>query len=98
MTTEEELLYHAETIAGRVKRNGGCVFWSEVLGEKVAFICASVFLRHVPEGVVVYRDQELRELFGNDKPSISPSALRLVHETKKMGGEVSGCGKQGELI
>jgi hypothetical protein len=78
--------WHAETIAAAVKKEGVCVFWSELFGEMVAFIKDDSFKSRVPCGIVAYTDKELRELFGEGKPGLSARELRLIHEAKKIGG------------
>lgn len=80
---------HANTIAATVQDRGICIFWSEVLGEKVAFVRDIRFLRHVPKGIPIYTSAELRELFGEGKTPISPGSLKLIHAAKKEGGEVT---------
>ena len=75
--------WHAETIAAAVQEEGICIFWSELFGEMVAFIKDDKFKNSVPCGIVAYNDQELRELFGNGKPSLPAASLRLIHEAKK---------------
>lgn len=91
--------WHAETIATTVRQKGVCVFYSELFREKVAFIRAPQFLRHVPRGIVVYNDGELRELYGEGKPEITHQSLKLLHEAKKSGAIVySHKESQGGLL
>ena len=40
----------------------------------------------LPRGYVVYREQELKELFGEGKPPLSPGHFKLVHGAKRLGG------------
>lgn len=80
--------WHAETIAAAVRKEGVCIFWSDLFGELVAFVndLNVVSKKRVPAGLVIYNDHELRELFGEDKPGLSASDLRLIHEAKRAGG------------
>ena len=78
--------WHAETIAAAVRKEGVCVFWSDLFGEVVAFVKDDSFKGKVPAGLVTYNDHELRELFGEGKPGLSARDLRLIHEAKKAGG------------
>lgn len=82
--------WHAQHVAQAVQREGVCLFWSELFGEMVAFVRDDSFLPHVPQGVVVYRDAELRHLFGEGKVSPSDGALKIMHAAKKAGGKVTG--------
>lgn len=90
--------WHADAIASAVSLRGYCIFWSEVLEDKVAFVREPRFLRVIPKDMVAYTDEELRELFGEGKPYLSPESLKLIHETKKAGGVVTSHAKQGELL
>ena len=56
----------------------------------VAFHRDDVHPDKVPVGFVSYSDRELRELFGNDKPDLSLTALRRIHAAKKTGAMVTG--------
>ena len=56
----------------------------------VAFHRDDVHPAKVPVGFVPYSDRELRELFGNDKPDLSLTALRRIHATKKTGAMLTG--------
>ncbi len=85
--------WHAEQVAEAVRREGICLFWSEVFGEMVAFVRNGRFASRVPCGVVTYTARELTELFGGNR---SPRALRLVHEAKRHGGVVSSAESDGE--
>jgi hypothetical protein len=79
--------WHAEQIAQAVKKEGICIFWSEVLGEMVAYVRDDTYKCLVPCGIVTYTQQELTELFGGNR---SPKALRLIHEAKRHGGTATG--------
>jgi len=81
-------LWHAQEIAKVVKREGVCLFWSDLFGEMVAFIADESFRDKVLPGVVAYTDHELRELLGAGK-RCSRDRLRLVHEAKKQGARVT---------
>ncbi|MBM4463424.1 MAG: hypothetical protein FJ012_08825 [Chloroflexi bacterium] len=80
--------WHAEEISKAVAREGVCVFWSEVVGEVIAFIEDDSFKSRVPCGIMAYTRRELKELFDEGKPELSPANLRLIHEAKKAGGHV----------
>ena len=68
----------------------GCVFlWSTVLQEKVAYVISEVEKAKVPDGFIMYTDDELRQLFGPDAPPIERSTLRLIHEAKRQGAVVN---------
>ncbi|MBM4463422.1 MAG: hypothetical protein FJ012_08815 [Chloroflexi bacterium] len=56
------------------------------LAEVIAFIEDDSFNSRVPCGIVAYTGEELKELFDEGKPELSPEALRLIHEAKKAGG------------
>jgi len=79
-------LWHAEQIAQAVKKEGICIFWSEVFREMVGFIKDETYRPLVPCGIVIYTQQELTELFGGNR---SPKALRLIFEAKRHGGKNS---------
>lgn len=61
---------------------GFCVFWSELVGEKIAFIRHDR-LRYLCPEVVCYSLAELRAL---DRQNPNDAARRLIHEAKKQGG------------
>jgi hypothetical protein len=64
-------------------------FWSSVLDQEVLFAADDVRVADTGERVV-YRARELAAVWGKDG-DITPEALRLLHETKKVfGGEVLG--------
>lgn len=96
--TEKDPQWHAQVIAATVLQKGICIFWSDVLGEKIAFIRDYRFQTVVPKDVVAYNEEELRELFAEGKPPLSPSSLKIIHEAKKEGGAVTSYGKQGDLF
>jgi len=85
--------WHAEQIAQAVRKEGLCIFWSEVFGEMVAFVRDDRRASRVPCGIVTYTEQELTELFGGHR---STKALRLVHEAKRHGGIVTGIEPDGQ--
>lgn len=85
--------WHAEQVAEAVRREGICLFWSEVFGEMVAFVRDGRLAGRVPCGVVTYTARELEEMFGGNR---SPKALRLIHEAKRHGGVVSSVESDGE--
>lgn len=78
--------WHADQIAEAVRKEGICIFWSDLFGEPIAFVRDSSCKGKVPAGLVTYDDHELRELFGQGKPGISATNLKLIHEAKKAGG------------
>ena len=84
--------WHAEQVAQAVRKEGVCIFWSEVFGEMVAFVRDDRQASRVPCGIVTYTEQELTELFGNRR---STKALRLIHEAKKHGSMVTGVESDG---
>lgn len=77
--------WHAEEVARLVEKEGICIFWSDLFRELVAFVKDDS--RYVPAGIVTYSTDEIETLFG--KKELSPGALRLIHEAKKIGGHVS---------
>jgi len=86
-------LWHAHEIYKAVQKEGVCLFWSDVLGEVIAYTKDDTFKNLVPVGVVVYTSEELRELF-QDKPKITPETLRMIHQAKKTGGKVAEYGSE----
>lgn len=83
---DAKLPWHAQEIARAVNKEGISLFWSELHQEMVAFIKNDSFKDAVPCNVVAYTEKELKELFGEGKSLLSPSALKLIHEAKKVGG------------
>jgi len=81
---EQELL----EIENRVLTKGYVLLWSNTLNDLVAFYKTEADREKIPPGFVPYSDQELRELFGEGKATLSPGTLRLIHEAKKLGAEV----------
>ena len=81
--------WHAETIAEAVRREGVCLFWSDLFGEVIAFIRDDSFKGKVPAGLVTYTSKELKELFGEGKLGLSAADLRLIHEAKRAGGRIA---------
>jgi hypothetical protein len=67
---------------------GYVLLWSEVLEDMVAFYKTEADREKIPPGFVPYSDQELRELFGEGKATLSARTLRLIHEAKKRKTEV----------
>lgn len=88
-------LWHAETIAAAVRKEGICLFWSELFGEMVAFIRDDSFLPKVTCGMVAYTDRELRHLFGDGKLELSVRDLKRIHQAKKAGGKITGFEPKG---
>jgi len=85
---EAPSLWHAETIAEAVEREGVSIFWSDLFGEMVTFVKNDSFKDRIPCGIVAYTVEELRELF--KKGEVSQHHLKLVHEAKKQGAEIAG--------
>lgn len=73
-------------IVRRVNEEGLCVLWSTTLKDHIAFYKTPNDLARMPPGYVSYSDEELRTLFGDSETAPSPSALRLIHEAKKIAG------------
>jgi hypothetical protein len=57
--------------------------------EMVVFIKGEASRGCVPWGIVTHSSQELEELFGSGKPELAVKHLRLIHEAKRAGGEVT---------
>jgi hypothetical protein len=85
--------WHAQAIVEIVKREGICLFWSDLFNETVAFVKDEAFKKSVPGGIVTYTNQELTELFSEGKQSPLPSTLKLIHEAKRQGGCIKGNGE-----
>lgn len=81
---DQELL----EIENRVLTKGYVLLWSYTLNDLVAFYKTEADREKIPPGFVPYSDQELRELFGEGKATLSPGTLRLIHEAKKIEAEV----------
>lgn len=75
-------------IVARVHGEGCVLLWSTVLQDLIAFYRDEEARSKIPPGFVPYSEAELKELFGEGKPPLSTSALRLIHEAKKHGGRV----------
>ena len=75
-------------IETRVHKEGFVLLWSHVLGDFVAFYSDEEARNEIPPGFVPYSEAELRGLFGEEKQHPSQQTLRLIHETKKLGGYV----------
>lgn len=56
-----------------------------MLGGEVIAVVGDENVKGVPQGVPVYTEAELEELFKDD---ISEATLRLVHEAKKRGAVI----------
>lgn len=80
-------------IVTRVHKEGFVLLWSKVLEDFVAFYRDEETRGTIPPGFVPYKDVELWELFGADKPPLSQDKLRLIHEAKRLGGCVSSIGE-----
>ena len=77
-------------ITRQVEAEGYCLLYSHVLHDLVAFHQNDIDPSHIPPGFVRYSEAELRELFGDDKPEVSESALQLIHTAKVLGARVTG--------
>ena len=85
-------LWHAKKVAEAVRREGVCLFWSEVFQEVIAFIREERYRSKIPGGIVVYTLAEIEELYGEGKPKIPPETLKMIHEAKRHGGKVTEYG------
>ena len=78
----------AQEVAARtqdlLEKRGWCLWGCEVLGGEVIVIARDDKVE-VPEGYVVYTDDELKRLFS--KP-MTAGTVRLIHEAKKRGARV----------
>lgn len=90
-TSAQEL----EEIAARVKVEGYVLLWSTVLQDLVAFYRDEGAKSKIPPGFVPYSEAELKELFGDGKPPLATSNLRLIHEAKSMADALSKVSEQG---
>lgn len=81
-------LTEAEEIATQVRAEGWCLFWSETLGEMVAFVADGVSAPALPADVVVYSEAELRVLYAGGE-ALPPQRLRLIHAAKKAGATIA---------
>jgi len=79
-----------EEIVERVHGEGYVLLWSTALQDLVAFYRDEEARSNIPPGFVPYSEAELEELYGDGKPPLSKSTLRLIHEAKKCGGCVVG--------
>jgi hypothetical protein len=77
-------------IERQVSEHGVCLLWSEVLQDHIAFYATEPDRAKVPPGFVPFCATELRELFGADRPDMSPDTLRLIHTAKVLGATVTG--------
>jgi hypothetical protein len=93
--TTEEL----EEIVARVHGEEGYVLlWSTVLQDLIAFYRDEEAKSKIPPGFVPYSEAELTELFGEGKPPLSEHTLRLIHEVKKHGGQVTSWIRKDENL
>ena len=63
---------------------------AELLDDLIAFHRDDVDPETIPVGFVPYSARELQELFGPDKPDISPDTLWRIHAAKIIGMSVTG--------
>ena len=75
-------------IVRRVNHEGYVLLWSTVLEDLIAFYKTEVDRKKIPPGFVPYSEEELWELFTEEKPPVSQHTLRLVHESKKQGAHI----------
>lgn len=85
----EDPVAEAEKVARLVRKSGVCLIWAEAVRDYVAFALNDEAARKVPPGYVVYTLTELEVLYGPGKKAPDKAALRLIHEAKKMGGQVT---------
>ena len=78
----------AQAIARQVEQRGYCIFWSDLLGERVAFVKDASWGVGDIRGAIVYTIAELAILFPPGGEDIPPggTTLRLIHQAKKAGG------------
>ena len=72
-----------------VHQRGVCLTWCEVLGDYIAFHRDDIDPATIPQDFICYREDELREIFGEDKPDIAVGVLKLIHAAKKTGAKVT---------
>ena len=72
-----------------VHQRGVCLTWCEVLGDYIAFHRDDIDPATIPQDFICYREGELREIFGEDKPDITIGLLKLIHAAKKTGARVT---------
>lgn len=77
----------------RVEHEGYVLLWCNVLNDLVAYYKTDEDRKKIPAGFVPYSDAELRGLFGEGKPRLSPHKQRMIHEAKKQGGRVISNGE-----
>jgi hypothetical protein len=92
--TRQEL----EEIVARVHGEGYVLLWSTVLRDLIAFYRDAEARSKIPSGFVPYSEAELEELFGDNKPPLPTSTLRLIHEAKKHGGHVINSERKGNSL
>jgi len=86
--------WHANALNKAFRRDNFCIFWSDLFGEAIAYIRDESFRSKIPGNIVCYTGDELREMFGEGKPSLPPATKRLIHEAKKHGGKVAEYGSK----
>ena len=83
-------------IERRVQVEGYVLCHCRELNDYVVFHRDDVSLATLPKGFVPYSMSELEVLFGDVKPELSASALKLMHHAKLMGMRVSGSYPESE--
>lgn len=76
-------------LARRVEVEGVVLVHSGLLDDFIAFHRDDVDPATIPAGFVPYSEHELQELFGPDKPDISPDTLKRIHAAKKTGANIT---------
>ena len=80
-----------------VKRDGYVLLWSNVLNDLVAFHRDDVDRAAIPAEFVPYSDNELRHIYGEDKPDMTEHTIRVLHKAKVLGGKITGSYKDDEV-
>ena len=80
----------------RVEEEGYVLLWCEVLRDLVAFHRDDVDRAAIPAKFVPYSDDELRRVFGEGKPDVTESTIRLLHKAKTLGATITGSYKDDE--
>jgi hypothetical protein len=86
---EEEL----KEIVYEIEVTGYVLLWSTELEDFVAFHSDEFDIKKIPPGFILYREDELRHLFGCLENELSLKALRLIHASKRDGARVIDNGK-----
>ena len=88
--------YELMELVRRVEEEGYVLLWSNVLEDLVAFHRDDVDRAAIPSKFVPYSDDELRRVFGEGKPDVTESTIRLLHKAKTLGATITGSYKDDE--